>query len=122
MARLYLSDREWRDLFEAQAGRCCVEACGGEGPFVGEHSTPAYFVGGKPDQLMCVNCHKLKTRADKKAIYHAKRLNGEASSQASRRADRAAKGQRPLLQGRGFSGAKRQARSAREIMGAADDA
>lgn len=85
MTRAYLTTREWSALLEKQNGKCCVEGCESTGPFHGEHSTPSAFVGGKPDQLMCVPCHKSKTRKDVAAIARAKRLSGETSSQYERR-------------------------------------
>jgi hypothetical protein len=83
--RQYLTKREWADLLLKQGGRCCVAGCESEGPFHGEHSTPSAFAGGKPDQLMCVACHKIKTRTDVAAIAKAKRLSGETLSQYERR-------------------------------------
>lgn len=75
--RGHLTQREWDALLEAQGGVCCVKGCGSTGPFDGEHSTPNNFVAGKPDQLMCRPCHKVKTKRDRKAIAKVKRLRGE---------------------------------------------
>lgn len=109
--RAYLSDRQWRELFEAQGCRCCVAGCESEGPFEAEHSTPVSFGQAKPDQIMCVAHHKEKTRADKRNIAKAKRLSGETSSQWSRRNDGSSKqwGYRPL--------SNKRARTREQIMG-----
>ncbi len=64
---------------------CCVADCEETGDLIAEHSTPNALKAGKPDQLMCVACHKVKTLRDVKAIAKAKRLNGETSSQYERR-------------------------------------
>jgi len=113
MKRGYLTDREWKELFEAQGCKCCVPGCESEGPFEGEHSTPNAFVAGKPDQIMCVPHHKEKTRRDKRNIAKAKRLAGETSSQWGRREKRKAEGKSPALRGRGFP----KPRTAAEILG-----
>ena len=62
-----------------------------------EHSMPNAFKRGKPDQLMCRACHKIKTLRDVKAIAKAKRLKGETRSQYERRKKFGSK-----LRGRGF--------------------
>lgn len=98
MTRRRLTDSERHALTERQHGLCCVPECMSEGPFEEEHSTPHVWDDKKPDQLMCVPCHKAKTRRDVKAIAKAKRLNGTTSSQYSRRA--AAGGSR--IKSRGF--------------------
>jgi hypothetical protein len=54
----------------------CVKDCSETERLIGEHSTPNAFKHGKPDQLMCVACHKVKTLRDVKAIAKTKRLNG----------------------------------------------
>jgi 4-hydroxy-3-methylbut-2-en-1-yl diphosphate synthase IspG/GcpE len=113
-ARGYLTDREWREMFEAQGERCCVKGCTSDGPFEAEHSTPVAFVSGKPDQIMCVKHHKQKTRRDKREIARAKRLSGETRSQWSRRKERKAEGWPPLLRGAGF----RKPKTREEILGA----
>lgn len=85
MSRLYLTQREYDELLKAQDGQCCVKGCTRREGLIGEHSTPNAFKAGKPDQLMCAPCHKLKTRRDLKAIAKVKRLNGETMSQYERR-------------------------------------
>lgn len=85
MARAYLTTREWHDLLVKQGGVCCVPGCGSKGPFDGEHTVANYFIGGKPDALMCRPCHKAKTRKDKADIARTKRLNGDSLSQYERR-------------------------------------
>lgn len=83
--RRYLSQRDYDALLLEQDGKCCVEECDSAGPFIGEHTTPNYYKPGKPDALMCVECHKVKTRADKRDIYKTKRLDGEVLSQYEKR-------------------------------------
>jgi len=74
-ARKRLTQAEYDALLEAQGGVCCVSGCEATGPFEGEHSTPHWFdPGHKPDQLMCIECHKKKTAEDKKKIGKTKRL------------------------------------------------
>lgn len=79
--RQYLTDRQRREILEAQGGICCVPGCESVGPFEDEHSTPNYFAPGKPDQLMCIPHHKEKTRRDKRAIAKSKRIEGKTRSQ-----------------------------------------
>ena len=80
-----LTKSEWADMLTAQGGTCCVEGCASTGPFHGEHANPNYYKPGKPDALMCVPCHKVKTKRDKADIARTRRLNGETLSQAERR-------------------------------------
>jgi len=97
VSRLYLTQREYDALYTAQGGTCCVETCDETEGLIAEHSTPNALRPGKPDQLMCVACHKVKTLRDVKAIAKAKRLNGETSSQYDRRKKFGSR-----LKGRGF--------------------
>ena len=97
MARLYLTQREYDELYELQGHKCCVAGCDVGEELIGEHSTPEVWRHGKPDQLMCVAHHRIKTRSDIKKIWKVKRLNGEALSQYERRKKFAAK-----LRGPGF--------------------
>lgn len=97
MSRLYLTQREYDALYAAQGGTCCIETCDETEGLIAEHSTPNALRPGKPDQLMCVACHKVKTLRDVKAIAKAKRLNGETSSQYDRRKKFGSR-----LKGRGF--------------------
>lgn len=85
MARLYLTRREYDELLEKQNFKCCVDGCEETAALIAEHSTPQVWLWAKPDQLMCIPHHKAKTRKDIKAIWKAKRLNGEAMSQHERR-------------------------------------
>ena len=85
MSRLYLTAREYEALLKKQNGLCCVEDCEESEDLIGEHATPHAWRRGKPDQLMCKACHKIKTLRDIKAIWKTKRLNGEALSQYERR-------------------------------------
>ncbi len=97
MARLYLTQREYDALLRRQDGMCCVPWCDNTEDLIAEHSTPNAIFPGKPDQLMCVTCHKSKTKRDVKAIAKLKRLNGTTMSQYERRKKFGAK-----LRGRGF--------------------
>ncbi len=85
MKRMYLTQREYDALLEKQGFKCCVKGCEATDDLIGEHSTPNAFKAGKPDQLMCTACHKVKTRRDMKAIAKVKRLKGQTSSQYERR-------------------------------------
>ena len=97
MARLYLTKREYEELYEKQGRKCCVAGCAESERLIGEHSTPEKWRNAKPDQLMCVGHHKIKTKRDIKAIWKVKRLNGEALSQYERRRKFGAQ-----IRGRGF--------------------
>lgn len=97
MTRLYLTPREYDRLLEQQNGMCCVPWCENSEDLIAEHSTPNALRPGKPDQLMCRSCHKIKTLRDVKAIAKAKRLNGETMSQYERRKKFGSR-----LKGRGF--------------------
>jgi hypothetical protein len=97
MRRLYLTKREYDQLLEKQGGKCCVEGCQESVGLIAEHSTPNALFPGKPDQLMCRACHKVKTLRDVKAIAKAKRLNGTTMTQYERR-----KRFGPKLKGRGL--------------------
>lgn len=85
MRRLYLTNRERERMLEEQGGKCCVEGCEETDNLIAEHSTPNALRYGKPDQLMCAACHKIKTLRDVKNIAKAKRLSGETMSQYDRR-------------------------------------
>lgn len=97
MTRLYLTRREYDALLDAQGGKCCVRGCSASADLIAEHSTPNALRPGKPDQLMCVPCHKVKTLKDVKAIAKVKRLNGQTMSQHERRRKFGSR-----LRGRGF--------------------
>lgn len=97
MSRLYLTQREYDALLEAQGGKCCIAECKETEGLIAEHSTPNALRPGKPDQLMCVACHKVKTLRDVKAIAKSKRLSGETMSQHERRKKFGSR-----LRGRGF--------------------
>jgi hypothetical protein len=97
MKRTYLTSREYDALLHRQNGMCCVPGYFETGGLIAEHSTPNAIYPGKPDQLMCRPCHKVKTLRDVKAIAKVKRLNGTTLSQYERR-----KKFGPKLRGRGF--------------------
>lgn len=99
MKRRYLTDAERRELLIAQQGLCAL--CKSEGPFEADHSTPSALAGGKPDQLLCVPCHRKKTfglRGDISNIAKTKRI-AEGRTQYDKRAQRG-----PQIQSRGFQG------------------
>lgn len=117
--REYLTDLQWRTMFEAQGCKCAMPGCDNStGPFIAEHSNPNYYKPGKPDWIICIYCDRPKTAQDRKNIAHTKRLNGEERSQFDRRQERKAKGLPPLLRGGGF--ARSRPRTAIEIMGTAE--
>ena len=97
MKRTYLTNREYDALLQGQNGMCCVPGCSERNGLIAEHSTPNAIDPGKPDQLMCRPCHKVKTLRDVKAIAKVKRLNGTTMSQYERRKKFGAK-----LRGSGF--------------------
>lgn len=102
MTRRRLTDSERHALTERQHGLCCVPGCMSEGPFEEEHSTPHAWDDKKPDQLMCVPCHRRKTfglRGDVSNIAKAKRIR-EGRTQYDKRA--AAGGSR--IKSPGFKG------------------
>lgn len=108
--RQYLSDREWRETFEAQ-GECCAICTNVDGPFEADHSTPNAFQPGKPDQIICVPCHKAKTRKDRRAIAKANRINGKTRSKWN--------GDKPVRKIPSRPMSRRSARTRDEIMGPA---
>ncbi len=61
-------------MLERQGGCCVVWGCTEARNLIEEHSTPHTWTGEKADQLMCVPCHKIKTKRDIKAIAKVKRL------------------------------------------------
>jgi hypothetical protein len=97
MGRLFLTMREYEKLLAAQNGACCVAGCGARDGLIAEHSTPNVWRPGKPDQLMCAPCHKIKTLRDVKAIAKVKRLGGAGRGQYQWRKMLGAQ-----LRGRGF--------------------
>jgi hypothetical protein len=85
MKRTYLTSREYDALLQWQFGMCCAPGCSERDGLIAEHSTQNAIYPGKPDQLMCRPCHKVKTLRDVKAIAKVKRLNGTMMSQYERR-------------------------------------
>lgn len=104
MKRRRLSPKARAAILEAQGGVCCVSGCGSTGPFHEEHSTPFAWTGELPDQLMCVPCHKAKTKRDVKAIAKAKRLARTQSGQRSRARKGPPLRSKPFTQWRGMDG------------------
>lgn len=75
MTRKYLTPNELREMLMRQHGICAAPECASEGPFEADHSTPHAWDNKKPDQLLCVPCHKRKTRRDVANIAKAKRIS-----------------------------------------------
>lgn len=109
MKRVYLTARGWAELFELQGEKCakCEDA---EGPFEADHSSLVAFGNeAPPDQILCVTCHKLKTRADRKKIAKANRISGKTKSQWN--------GDRPKKPWPSRPMSKKSARTRDEILG-----
>lgn len=82
MTRRYLTANELRDMLARQAGVCASPNCMSEGPFEADHAVVhAWEPNAKPSQLLCVPCHRRKTKRDIKAIAKVNRITGKTSSQ-----------------------------------------
>lgn len=102
MTRRYCTASDLRALLEKQHGMCATPGCRSEGPFEADHSTcVAYGNDAKPDQLLCVPCHRKKTfglRGDISTIAKVKRIaNGK--TQFDKRKERGSR-----INGGGFKG------------------
>jgi len=86
MTRKYLTPNELRDMLMRQHGMCAADGCESEGPFEADHSTPHAWDNKKPDQLLCVPCHKRKTRRDVANIAKAKRIANARTQYDKRKA------------------------------------
>lgn len=90
--RKQFSPRDVAAVFIKSDGRCA--ACSEKvrlGEYQIDHITPLDLMGAHELanwQLLCVPCHKLKTAGNVKASAKARRLRGDTSTQASRRAER----------------------------------
>lgn len=77
MKRRYLTDCERFDMLAYQNGRCAV--CNDDlapGQYEFDHSVPvALGNDAKPDQAICVPCHRAKTKRDVAGIAKARRLH-----------------------------------------------
>lgn len=102
MKRKRLSPSERAALLQRQGGCCVVWGCSETRGLIDEHSTPHVWTGEKADQLMCVDCHKRKTRDDIKKIAKVRRIkNGK--TQADKRLERGPKlRSNSTLKSRGF--------------------
>ena len=67
MSRLYLTQREWDELFELHGRKCCVEGCEEGENLQAEHSTPEVWRHGKPVNPMIF----LKVRSDRELTAKA---------------------------------------------------
>lgn len=102
VTRRYLTPSEMHSMLQRQGGVCAAPTCMSEGPFEADHSTPHAWDSKKPDQLLCVPCHRKKTfglRGDISTIAKVKRIR-DGNTQFDKRA--AAGGSR--INGGGFKG------------------
>lgn len=74
MTRGYLTEREYNALLASQGGVCAADGCVSTGPFDADHFIPNVWEHGKPSQILCRPCHKIKTKRDIKAIAKARRI------------------------------------------------
>lgn len=100
-----LTEREFREMLARQGGLCATPGCMSIGPFDADHSTPNAIERGKPDQLLCGPCHKVKTfgrrhlsTGDVSKVAKVKRLR-DARTQYDKRKANGSK-----LKGQGFKG------------------
>ena len=100
--RVRLTKIERADILARQGGTCCVADCQETTNLIEEHSTPHTWTGAKADQLMCVGCHKIKTKRDIKAIAKARRIS-RGKTQFDKRAERGSR-----IRSRGFDKSKRK--------------
>jgi hypothetical protein len=105
LTRRYLTTREMADMLMKQHGLCAAEGCMSEGPFEADHSTPHAWDDKKPDQLLCVPCHRKKTKRDISNIAKTKRLRNQRTQYDKRKLAGGSriKG-RTLMQWRGLDG------------------
>lgn len=109
--RQYWSERQWRETFEAQGCKCGY--CGDTaGPFEADHEIPSAFIGGLPTIILCVPCHRKKTKIDVRNIAKVNRLAG--NSQYDRRQRLKAEGKHKSISGRGFQ--SNRPRTAEDIL------
>jgi len=82
MTRRYLTASELHAMLQRQHGLCASPDCMSEGPFEADHfACVALGNASKPDQLLCVPCHRAKTKRDIKAIAKVRRITGQTRSQ-----------------------------------------
>lgn len=74
MNRRRLTPTERAAMLARQGGCCVVWGCTETRGLIEEHSTPFAWRADKPDQLMCVQHHKEKTKLDIKAIAKVRRI------------------------------------------------
>lgn len=101
MTRKYLTPSDMHAMLQRQGGVCASPECMSEGPFEADHSTPHTWDSKKPDQLLCIPCHRRKTKSDIKRIAKVNRITGKTRSQWN--GDRNSK----PIQGAGFKGWRR---------------
>ena len=90
MKRRRLGKIERATIFARQGG-CCV-SCSETVGLIEEHSVVFVWTGEKADQLMCVPCHKEKTRKDIKAISKVKRIQKKARGETKKKRKIAGRG------------------------------
>lgn len=101
-----LTSLEFRTMLVLQGAHCAL--CPNRGPYEADHSVPLAFERGqKPDQLLCIPCHDLKTfgpghvsTGDVSKIAKARR-HAEGRTQYDKR-----KANGPQVRGRGFDKTK----------------
>lgn len=98
--RKYYTKAEWDAQLAVQGGLCATWGCTSSGPFDADHEIPNAWEPGKPTQLLCKPCHKIKTRADKKRIAKAERQAGRKGQVARRKKNG------PQMKSRGFDKTK----------------
>ena len=81
MTRRYLTPNDMHAMLQRQHGVCASPNCMSEGPFEADHSTVHVWDNKKPDQLLCIPCHRRKTKSDVKRIAKVKRITGKTRSQ-----------------------------------------
>ena len=95
--RKYYTDAEWDAQLARQGGLCASWGCTSSGPFHADHHIPNAWEPGKPSQLLCIPCHKAKTKQDVKNIAKVKRIRKREAGETKKK--------RPIP-GRGFDKTK----------------
>lgn len=98
--RKYYTQAEWDAQLAAQGGLCATWGCTSTGPFEADHEIPNAWEPGKPTQLLCIPCHKVKTKQDHKRIAKAHRQAGRKGQYARRQKNG------PQMKSRGFDKTK----------------
>ena len=78
MKRGYYTPKQMAAQLTAQGGLCATWGCHSPGPFEADHHIPNAWEPGKPTQLLCIPCHRAKTKQDVKNIAKVKRIRKRA--------------------------------------------